>query len=159
MCVPPRHMFNRLIYSKIQPVPLHRFCCFTTFATSASGTDTELVADDLVAIYKRHPLSDAIATRVLQIVPSELPDTPELIPCRLSIVLLDRPPEHQAVAYLWGDPAITRMILVNDLRYDVKVNLSYRCVGEAQRSSTWRWQERSGFKGEERAIRPRTVSL
>ena len=63
-------------------------------------------------------------------------------------MLLYRPPEHQAVAYLWGDPAITQMILVNDLRYDVNANLSYRCVGKAQRSSTWRWQERSGSKGD-----------
>ena len=102
-------------------------------------------------IYKRHLLSDAITTRVLQIVSLEFPDTPELIPCQLSIMLLDRPPEHQAVSYLWGDSAIRRVILINDLRYVVKVNLSHRCVGEAQRSSTWRWQERPGSKGDDSA--------
>ena len=43
--------------------------------------------------------------------------------CRLSIVSLGRPPEYRALSYVWGDASVTKLTLVDDVPFTVRVNL------------------------------------
>ncbi|RTE78457.1 hypothetical protein BHE90_007050 [Fusarium euwallaceae] len=48
---------------------------------------------------------------------------PEIV-CRLKVVSLDDEPAYSALSYVWGDPAITKSILVNGKRVHVTTNLA-----------------------------------
>lgn len=48
---------------------------------------------------------------------------PELV-CKLEVVSLEDKPTYSALSYVWGDPAITRTVLVNGERVNVTTNLA-----------------------------------
>lgn len=78
--------------------------------------------EDIAAIYRRHPLS-ANTTRVLQILPPTSPDMSDIISCRLSVISMDSRPEYRALSYVWGDPSATKVILVDNTPFKVRINL------------------------------------
>ncbi|KAJ3459674.1 hypothetical protein MRS44_015747 [Fusarium solani] len=57
--------------------------------------------------------------RLLQITSTK----PEIV-CRLEVVSLEDEPAYSALSYVWGDPAITRTVLVNGERVNVTTNLA-----------------------------------
>ncbi|WAO96693.1 HET domain-containing protein [Fusarium falciforme] len=57
--------------------------------------------------------------RLLQITSTK----PE-IACRLEVVSLEDEPAYSALSYAWGDPAITKSVLVNGERVNVTTNLA-----------------------------------
>jgi hypothetical protein len=77
---------------------------------------------DLSAIYKNYPLS-ANTTRVLRLLPPIFPDLSDVISCQLSVISLDNPPEYRALSYVWGDPSETKIILVDNAAFRVRINL------------------------------------
>ena len=78
--------------------------------------------EDIAAIYQHHPLS-ANTTRVLHILPPTSPDMSDIISCRLDVISMDPPPEYRALSYVWGDPSATKIILVDDTPFRVRINL------------------------------------
>ncbi|RSL65835.1 hypothetical protein CEP54_004072 [Fusarium duplospermum] len=48
---------------------------------------------------------------------------PEIV-CKLEVVSLDDEPAYSALSYVWGDPAITKSVLVNGRRVHVTTNLA-----------------------------------
>lgn len=57
--------------------------------------------------------------RLLQITSTK----PEIV-CRLEVVSLEDGPAYSALSYAWGDPAITKSVLVNGKRVNVTTNLA-----------------------------------
>ncbi|RSL60706.1 hypothetical protein CEP53_005371 [Fusarium sp. AF-6] len=57
--------------------------------------------------------------RLLEVISTK----PEIV-CRLKVVSLDDEPAYSALSYVWGDPAITKSILVNGKRVHVTTNLA-----------------------------------
>src|SRR5690349_1230830 len=78
--------------------------------------------ENVAAIYKPHPLS-ANTTRVLHILPPTSPDMSDVISCRLSVISMDPPSDYRALSYVWGDPSDTKVILVDNTRFKVRINL------------------------------------
>jgi hypothetical protein len=78
--------------------------------------------ENVSAIYQHHPLS-ANTTRVLHILPPTSPDMSDIISCRLSVISMDPPPEYRALSYVWGDPSATKVILVDNTPFKVRINL------------------------------------
>ena len=91
--------------------------------TSFSFSHDEISAEDISAIYERHPLANSNDTRVLEILPSNSQDLSDIISCRLSVISLDPPPEYRAVSYVWGDPNVNRTILVDGKSFIVRLNI------------------------------------
>jgi hypothetical protein len=61
--------------------------------------------------------------RLLEILPTDsLQD--ERVRCRLSVCSLDDEPSFAALSYVWGDPDITRSVVVNDVEVEVTINLA-----------------------------------
>ena len=101
--------------------------CFLLFNMETSGdmsshdTDT---TNDISAIYNNRPLdSHTNTTRMLRILPPSSRTLPSLIACQLSVVSLDEAPDYRAVSYMWGDPTVTKPILVDDQPFTVRINL------------------------------------
>ncbi|KAM6511811.1 hypothetical protein FALCPG4_016804 [Fusarium falciforme] len=57
--------------------------------------------------------------RLLQITSTK----PEIV-CKLEVVSLEDEPAYSALSYVWGDPAITKSVLVNGERVNVTTNLA-----------------------------------
>lgn len=60
--------------------------------------------------------------RLIEILPADSMQN-DWIRCRLSTVSLDDRPNYTALSYVWGDPDVTRQIVVNDTEFDVTTNL------------------------------------
>jgi hypothetical protein len=77
------------------------------------------------AIYQEHPLLSPNSIRLLEILPAVISDRHDIIACHLKIRSLDRvpAPSYRAVSYVWGDPSVTKRILVDGQPFDVRMNL------------------------------------
>jgi hypothetical protein len=77
------------------------------------------------SIYDAHVLSfgDCTNIRVIEILHNDTTDPQPLISCKLHVVSLDDTPAYRALSYVWGDEAVTRTILVDGYRFNVRKNL------------------------------------
>ncbi|KAJ4403439.1 hypothetical protein N0V91_006491 [Didymella pomorum] len=73
-------------------------------------------------MYEKHSL-DINSTRSMRILPPESTDGSDIISCRLGVVSLDESPKYRALSYVWGDPSVTKPILVDDTTVQVRMNL------------------------------------
>ncbi|KAH7408666.1 heterokaryon incompatibility protein-domain-containing protein, partial [Phaeosphaeria sp. MPI-PUGE-AT-0046c] len=85
--------------------------------------EAAVVLDDLSTIYVQHPVDRTNTTRVLELIPPPLSEGSCVISCRLQSISLDSPPAYRAVSYMWGDPSVTQLILVNGKPVMIRSNL------------------------------------
>ncbi|KFY97989.1 hypothetical protein V500_01843 [Pseudogymnoascus sp. VKM F-4518 (FW-2643)] len=76
-----------------------------------------------MAYKTRYPPLDEFRNeiRLVVILPSK--DDDETVSCKLQTVSLDEKLEYAALSYVWGDPAITKDIIVNGLPFAATTNL------------------------------------
>lgn len=58
--------------------------------------------------------------RLISILPGNWNDE---ISCKLTVAALDSCPKYYALSYAWGDPNLTRPIIVNDVRRQETISL------------------------------------
>lgn len=93
--------------------------CGTVFDMRAAHNDA---SNDRAKMYEKHSL-DINSTRSMRILPPESTDGSDIISCRLGVVSLDESPKYRALSYVWGDPSVTKPILVDDTTVQVRMNL------------------------------------
>ncbi|KAK3068800.1 hypothetical protein LTR53_013346 [Teratosphaeriaceae sp. CCFEE 6253] len=73
-----------------------------------------------MSLYARRLDSDRREIRLLVVEPGE---DHEILACRLRTVSLDDQVSYTALSYVWGDPLLTRMILVDGQAFEATANL------------------------------------
>jgi hypothetical protein len=97
--------------------------------------------ENVSAIYQHHPLS-ANTTRVLHILPPTSPDMSDIISCRLGVISLDSFSDYRPISYVWGDPSATKIILVDDTPFKVRINLwNYLAQARSEEYTGVLWAE------------------